>query len=136
MIDIEISNRSKYDAPATLTIAGHPAVSSIIVSRDLGDVASRTPGLHGMPCLLLNFKSAEAADEALARLRTLSARLYHRETPTQIACGGGVAYTLRVVHGFDAAAIAAIEQHHTEAKDRYEAAQHAYLHGGMRRARR
>jgi hypothetical protein len=136
MIGIVISSHSKYDAPATLTIAGHPTVSSIVVSRDLGDTASRTPGLHGMPCLLLNFKSPEAAEEALARLRILSARLYHRQTPTQIACGGGVAYTLRVLHGFDETAIAAIEQHHTEASDRYEAAQQAYLHGGMRRSRR
>jgi hypothetical protein len=136
MIGIVVSSRSKFGAPALLTITDHPAVASIVVSRDLGDASSRVPTLSGMPCLLLNFKSEAAADEALVRLSTLSRRLYRKLPPTQIDCGGDVHYSLRMVHGFDEEAIAEIERLHSEALDQYKTAQHAYLHGPARRGRR
>lgn len=129
-VTVEIRTRSKLGAPAVLAVDGHPEVGSIVVSRDLGDAGSRVPGLHGVPCLLLNLASEEATALILGRLRTLSARLYRREAPRQIACDGGVAYTLRIVHGFDEAAIALVEQCHAEAQGCYEAAQRAYLQGG------
>jgi hypothetical protein len=136
MVGIAVSSRSKFGAPALLTITDYPAIASIVVSRDLGDASSRIPTLSGMPCLLLNFKSETAADEALARLSTLSRRLYRKLSPTQIDCGGDVHYSLRMVHGFDEEAIAEIERLRSEAVEHYDAAQHAYLHRTARRGRR
>jgi hypothetical protein len=136
VIGIAVSSHSKLGAPALLTISDHPAIASIVVSRDLGDASSRIPTLSGMPCLLLNFKSEAAADEALGRLSTLSRRLYRKLSPTQIDCGGDVHYSLRMVHGFDEATITEIERLRSEAVEHYEAAQHAYLHGTPRRGRR
>ena len=135
MVGISVSNRSKFGAPALLTITDHPAIATIVLSRDLGDASSRIPTLSGMPCLLLNFKSETATDEALARFGTLSRRLYRKLSPTQIDCGGDVHYSLRMVHGFDEEGIAAIERLRSEAVEQYEAAQHAYLHGPARRGR-
>jgi hypothetical protein len=85
---------------------------------------------------MLEFVSEGATDEALERLRVISAKFTHKETPTRIACNNGVQYTLRLVHGFDEATIAAIDAHYEEAVDRYAAAQREATRGGASRARR
>lgn len=136
MIAIAVTSHSAFGAAATLAISGHPAVCGIVLSRDLGDAAGHHPAMRGVPCLLLDFVSAAAADAALARLRSISARFTDRETPTRIACSGGVSYTLRQVYGFDEPTIAAIDAHHADAAERYAAAQRAAPRPGRGRARR
>src|SRR6478672_2438893 len=100
MIGVEVASRSAFGAPAVLSITGHPAVCGVVLSRDLGDAGGHMPTLRGVPCFMLEFVSAGAADEALERLRMISAKFTHKETPTRIACSNGVQYTLRLVHGF------------------------------------
>ena len=135
MIDIAIAARSALGTPAILTVAGHPAVSSIIVSRDLGDAGSRLPTLRGVPCLVLEFSSIGAADDTLARLAAISAKFAYKETPTRIACSREVKYILRLVRDFDERAIAVIAAYRDEVDTRYAAAQQDYLHQSPRHAR-
>jgi hypothetical protein len=136
MVGIAIATRSAFGAPGVLAVTGHPAVSSIVVSRDLGDAASHFPTLRGVPCLILEFCSERAADEALGRLRVISAKFTHQETPTRIACSNGVQFTLRLVRDFDEPTIAAIAAHHDDAIERYAAAQRDAPRSGAGRARR
>jgi hypothetical protein len=136
MVGVEIASRSASGAPAVLTITGHPAVCEVMVSRDLGGAASHVPTLRGVPCFMLEFVSAGAADEALARLRVISSKFTNKETPTRIACSNEVQFALRLVHGFDEATIAAIDGYHDEAVERYAAGQRERPRVGMSRARR
>ncbi len=133
MVAVAIASRSAFGAPAILAITGHPVVSSIVVSRDLGDAAGRAPALRGVPCLVLDFVSEAAVAEALARLRTITDRFTHKETATRVACSNEVPYTLRLVRGFDEATIAAIDAHREEALARYAAAQRDTAHHGTGR---
>lgn len=118
-----VTSHSAHGAPAALTILDHPAVVGIVVSRDLGDARSSAPTLRGVPCFLIDFVSAEAATEALERLRVISSRFTHAETPSRIASSSGVPFTLRLVRGFAEATIAAIDACHAEAVAIYGAAQ-------------
>ena len=135
MIGIEIASYSAFGAPAMLAITGHPTICGVTVSRDLGDAASSAPTLRGVPCLFLDFVSADAADEALARCEAISAQVAHKELPTRLACSREVRYTLRLLRGFDEAAIATIAAHYGTADERYVAAQHDYRQRGTRRGR-
>jgi hypothetical protein len=136
MIEVAVAARSAFGAPAVLTIAGHPAVCGVVVSRDLGDAGGQMPTLRGVPCFQLEFVSEAATDEALERLRVISAKFTSKESPTRIACSNGVQYTLRLIHGFDEATIAAIDAHYDEAVDRYAAAQREGSRVGAGRGRR
>ena len=136
MIGVEVAARSAFGAPAVLTISGHPAVCGVVVSRDLGDAGSHMATLRGVPCLLLEFVSEAAADEALERLRVFSAKFTHKETPTRIVCNNGVQFSLRLVHGFDEATMATIDEYYDEAVDRYAAAQREGSRVGVGRGRR
>jgi hypothetical protein len=89
-----------------------------------------------VPCLLLEFVSERAADEALGRLRGISARFTHMETPTRIACSNEVQFALRLVRDFDEATIAAIDALHGEAVARYAAGQREQPRAGAGRLRR
>ena len=123
-IGIAVTAHSALGTPATLAITGHPAVCGIILARDLGDAGGHAPALRGVPCLLLEFVSPDAADAALARLRVISDKFTFKETPTRIACTNGVQFALRLVRDFDEATMAAIDTYHSEATTRYAAAQH------------
>lgn len=136
MVGVTIIERSKTGVPATLAITGHPTVRAVVVSRDLGDPADRGPTLRGVPCLLLDFTTPEAADAALARLAALSSKIAYRETATRLVCSSEVHYALRVVRGFDEAAIATVATHHEEASARYALAQRDSPRHGSRRERR
>jgi len=136
MIGVEVASRSAFGAPAVLAITGHPAVCGVVVSRDLGDAGGHMLTLRGVPCFMLEFVSEGAADETLERLRVISAKFTHKETPTRIACSNGVPYTLRLVHGIDEATIAAIDGHYEDAVDRYAAAQRETSRVGVGHRRR
>jgi hypothetical protein len=123
MVTIAIATYSAFGAPAMLMVEGHPVVRSIVVSRDLGDSASHSPTLRGVPCVLIDFATAHAADDALARLGVISAKFTHKESPTRLACSGEVRYTLRVVRSFDEDAIATVAEYYDLADARYMAAQ-------------
>lgn len=135
-VRIAIAGRSALGAPAILAVTGHQAVTRVILSRDFGDQAGQNPALRAVPCLLLEFVSASAADEALTRLRAITARFTFKESPTRISCSNGVRYTLRVVRGFDEATIAAIEAHYQESAACYVAAQHERPRRSTRHGRR
>lgn len=135
-VGIVVTAHSALGTPATLAITGHPAVCGITLARDLGDEAGHAPALRGVPCLLLDFVSPDAADAALTRLRAISDKFTFKETPTRIACSNGVPFALRLVRDFDEATIAAIDAYHSEATARYAAAQHEPTRHHPRRGRR
>lgn len=136
MVGVTIIDRSANGALATLETAGHPTVCAVVVSRDLGDLAGRSPTLRGVPCLLLDFTTPEAADAVLARLAALSSKMAYKETATRLACSSEIHYALRVVRGFDEAAIATIAAHHEEASARYALARRDSPRHGVCRERR
>lgn len=136
MISVAITAHSALGAPATLAIGVHPAVTGITLARDLGDAASRHASLRGVPCLILDFATTEAADAALERLRAISSKFTFKETPTRLACSNEVGFTLRLVRDFDEATIATIAGYHDDAVARYAAAQQEAPRATPRRARR
>ncbi len=136
MIGIAITAHSALGAPAILTITGHPSVTSIVLARDLGDAASHISSLRGVPCLILDFTTAAAADEAHVRLSAISTKFTFKETPTRLVCSNEVSFTLRLVRDFDQATIATIAEYRDEAVARYTAAQQEASRPAARRGRR
>ena len=135
-IGIAVTAHSALGTPATLAITGHPAICGIILARDLGDARGHAPALRGVPCLVLEFVSPDAADAALARLRVISEKFTFKETPTRIACTNGVQFALRLVRDFDEVTMAAIDAYHREATARYGSAQHEPARHHPRHGRR
>jgi hypothetical protein len=136
MIGIAITSRSALGVPATLAISGHPSVTSIVLARDLGDAASHIPSLRGVPCLILDFTTADTANEAHVRLSTISSKFTFKESPTRLVCSNDVSFTLRLVRDFDEAAIARIAEYHSDAVARYSAVQQDVPRTAPRRGRR
>ena len=136
MIGVAITAHSAHGTPATLAITGHPSITGIVLARDLGDAASHTPSLRGVPCLILDFTTAAAADEAHVRLSAISSKFTFKESPTRLVCSNEVSFTLRLVRDFDEATIATITKYHGDAVARYATAQQAAPRPVARRARR